>query len=231
MNYKVLIVEDEIEIREILSKYLENEGYEVIGASNGFEGLALFASINPDIIVLDVMMAGINGFEVLKEIRFVSDVPIVMLTAKKDEIDRLNGFDLGVDDYVIKPFSPRELVKRVNVIIKRVYKFNHQDDEVSIGALTLNNKKQTLYCEGENIPITSKEFRLLAVFFNNQGQLLSREQLIEDAFGVDYDGFDRNIDSYIKKIRQKIEKDSRNPIYLKTKYGAGYIFGGDLNDT
>jgi len=157
-------------------------------------------------------------------------VPVIMLTAKQQEVDRLKGFDLGADDYVSKPFSPRELVKRVDAIIKRTYGDTVSKEVVSCGNLRLDTRKQTLYKNNNEIEITAKEYKLLNVFFQNRGQLLSRDQLIEDAFGRDYDGFDRNIDSYIKKIRQKIEENTRSPNYLKTKYGAGYIFGGEECD-
>lgn len=231
MTYKIMVVEDEENIRSVVTKYLEREKYEVVEAVDGFEGLSAFEENDIDLAILDVMMPGISGFEVLKEIRLISDIPVIMLTAKQEEVDRLKGFDLGADDYVSKPFSPRELVKRVEAVLKRVYKDQRNTQNLTCGALELNLKKQTLYKNGREIEITAKEFSLLEVFFKNSGQLLSRNQLIEDAFGSDYDGFDRNIDSYIKKIRHKIEDNSRQPKYLKTKYGAGYIFGGGKGDT
>lgn len=230
MSKKILIVEDEIEIRDIVARYLENSNFTVYIAKDGFDGLALFEEVSPDLVILDVMMPGISGFDVLENIRRISTVPIIMLTAKQEEIDRLNGFDMGADDYISKPFSVKELVKRVEVILKRVYGENNNVLKISCGDLELDSQKQTLIKNGENIEITSKEYKILQVFFNNQNQLLTREQLIEKAFEGTYDGFDRNIDSYIKKIRRKVELDTRSPKYLKTKYGAGYIFGVDDND-
>jgi DNA-binding response OmpR family regulator len=160
--------------------------------------------------------------------RKISDIPIIMLTAKKSEIDRLKGFDFGADDYVIKPFSPKELIKRVDVLIRRVYSDDHKEDKKIIyNQLTLDLKNQILYKNNQPIEITSSEFKLLKTFFNNKGQVLSRDQLIERSFGYDYEGFDRTIDTHIKRIRKKIEEDHKNPIYIKTKYGAGYIFGGE----
>lgn len=229
-KYKILLVEDDFNIRNVVAKYLEKADFNVFEAVDGFEGLSLFNEHKPDLLVLDVMMPGISGFEVLKEVRLISNVPAIMLTAKQQEIDRLKGFDLGADDYVAKPFSPRELVKRVQAIIKRTYGALNTQDRLICGNLVLDIKKQTLYKDDVEIEITAKEYKLLSVFFLNRGQLLSREQLIEDAFGSEYDGFDRNIDSYIKKIRQKIEVNSKKPEYLKTKYGAGYIFGGETSD-
>lgn len=230
MAYRILIVEDEKKIRDIVGKYLLKEDYDVLLAKDGFEGLAMFHDSQPHLMILDVMMLGISGFDVLKEIRLISEIPVIMLTAKQEEVDRLNGFNLGADDYVPKPFSPRELVKRVEVIIKRSYKKSSEKEILVVGVLQLNIKQQKLFKHGKEIEITAKEFLLLKVLFSNVDQLLTREQLIMKAFGHNYDGFDRNIDSYIKKIRQKIENDTRNPEFLKTKYGAGYVFGGGKSD-
>ncbi|MGB3368090.1 MAG: response regulator transcription factor [Acidaminobacteraceae bacterium] len=230
MTYKILIVEDESEIRDIVAKYLENSNFNVCKAKDGFEGLSLFEEFSPDLMILDVMMPGITGFDVLKNIRRISNIPIIMLTAKQEEVDRLTGFEMGVDDYVSKPFSVKELVKRVEVILKRVHGDHNSLPKLICKDLVLDTQKQILLKSDKEIEITSKEYKLLYVFFNNQNHLLAREQLIEKAFGDMYDGFDRNIDSYIKKIRRKIESDTRNPKYLKTKYGSGYIFGGDEYD-
>jgi len=227
MEYKILLVEDEKDIREVVKKYLEKEGYLVYAGENGVEGLEKFNNYNPDLAVLDIMMPGIDGIQVLKEIRKVSNIPVLFLTAKHKEEDRLKGFDLGADDYVVKPFSPKELVRRVNAIIKRVYSTQKISNYITYENLKLDIDKQILYKNNKNIEITSKEFEILKVFFSNTGIILKREQIIEKAFGYDYDGFDRTIDTHIKKIRQKIEKDSKNPEFIKTKYGAGYIFGGD----
>ncbi|WP_010631955.1 response regulator transcription factor [Sporolactobacillus vineae] len=224
MDYHVMIVEDQKEIRDVVAKYLEKEGYIPSLAKDGFEALEIFGSQTIHLILLDIMMPGIDGFEVLREIRRVSDVPVIMLTAKQEEIDRLHGFDTGADDYVVKPFSLKELMKRVRVIIKRVY---HETDQMvyHCKALHLHTGSMKLYQGEEEIPVTSAEYALLLVMFRHQGQVLTREQLIELAYGNDYEGYDRNIDSYIKRIRQKIEQDPRHPKMLITKYGAGYIFG------
>jgi len=227
MEYKILLVEDEKDIREVVKKYLEKEGYLVYAGENGVEGLEKFNNYNPDLAVLDIMMPGIDGIQVLKEIRKVSNIPVLFLTAKHKEEDRLKGFDLGADDYVVKPFSPKELVRRVNAIIKRVYSNQKISNYITYENLKLDIDKQILYKNNKKIEITSKEFEILKVFFSNIGMILKREQIIENAFGYDYDGFDRTIDTHIKKIRQKIEEDTKDPEYIKTKYGAGYIFGGD----
>ena len=230
MPFKILIIEDEKNISEIVAKYLEKEGYTTLIANDGIEGLALFRDSNPDLVISDVMMPTIDGFEVLREIRLISDVPVIMLTAKQEEVDRLKGFENGADDYVTKPFSPKELVRRVMVMLKRTYKAIEDKQVLIEGELKLDLNKQKLYKYEDEIDITSKEFQIIYAFFKNPRQILSREQLIELAFSNDFDGFDRTIDAHIKKIRHKIEEDTKNPKYLKTKYGAGYIFGGSDED-
>ena len=230
MPFKILIIEDEKNISEIVAKYLEKEGYTTIIANDGIEGLALFRDSNPDLVISDVMMPTIDGFEVLREIRLISDAPVIMLTAKQEEVDRLKGFENGADDYVTKPFSPKELVRRVMVMLKRTYKAIEDKQVLIEGELKLDLNKQKLYKNEDEIDITSKEFQIIYAFFKNPRQILSREQLIELAFSNGFDGFDRTIDAHIKKIRHKIEEDTKNPKYLKTKYGAGYIFGGSDED-
>ena len=226
MNYNILVVEDQKEISDIVYKYLTKEGYVCHVAGNGFEALDYLSNNECHLLLLDVMMPGISGFEVLNQVRKVSDVPIVMLTAKQEETDRLRGFDGGADDYVTKPFSARELVKRIKAILRRTYQ---GADEIiySHNELKLFSNSMKLTKRDNEIEITSVEFNLLLTLFKNKGQILSRERLISLSFGDQYEGYDRNIDSYIKRIRKKIEDDPKNPVYLVTKYGAGYVFGGD----
>ena len=225
MTYCILIVEDQAEIRDVVTKYLEKEGYDVYGAKDGFEALALFGHHNIHLVLLDIMMPGIDGFEVLNKIRQISEVPVIMLTAKQEEVDRVRGFMTGADDYVIKPFSTKELILRVSRLIKRVY---NNDEEIvyQCGDMKLLSTSMKLFRDNKEITLTTAEFNLLHAFFRHQGQVLSREQLIELAFGHEYEGYDRNIDSYIKRIRQKIEDDPARPQILVTKYGAGYVLGG-----
>lgn len=225
MRYNILVVEDQADISSIVSKYLENEGYVPFVAKDGFEALELFNSREIHLVLLDIMMPGIDGFEVLGEIRKMSEIPVIMLTARSEEIDRLKGFDIGADDYVVKPFSVKELMRRVNALIKRIY---HSTDEIiyRYEDLSLHTKSMRLFKNNAEIPITAAEFGLLYVLFKNQGQVLTRDQLIEHAYGFDYEGYDRNVDSYIKRLRQKIEEDPKNPKILLTKYGAGYVLGG-----
>lgn len=225
MKHQILVVEDQPEIRDVVAKYLDKEGYGYYLAKDGFEALNIFNSSTVHLILLDIMMPGIDGFEVLKEIRKVSEVPVIMITARQEEVDRLKGFHTGADDYVVKPFSVKELMLRIKRLLMRVY---HESDEIVYQCrdLSLRTNSMKLYKKDVEIPITAAEYSLLLVMFKNQGQVLTREQLIGLAYGDDYEGYDRNVDSYIKRIRQKIEEDPKNPQILITKYGAGYILGG-----
>lgn len=226
VKYNILIVEDQEDISSIVSKYLEKEGYISTIAKDGFEALEFFSNKVFHLIILDIMMPGIDGFEVLSEIRKISDIPIIMLTAKQDEVDRIKGFDIGADDYIVKPFSVRELVKRVKVIFHRIY---HETDEIifTYKNIQLYTKSMKLFKDSLEIPITTIEYQLLFTLFKNKGQILTREQLINLSFTPDYNGYDRNIDTYIKRIRKKIESNPKHPTLLVTKYGSGYVFGGD----
>ncbi|GAA0178286.1 response regulator transcription factor [Clostridium sediminicola] len=228
MEFNVLVVEDQKDISSIVIKYLQNEGYNSTLAQNGFEALEAFNKKSFHLVLLDIMMPGIDGFEVLSEIRKISDIPVIMLTAKGEEMDRLKGFDIGADDYVIKPFSPRELMRRVKVIFRRLYNEN-SEIILQVEGLKLYVKSMRFFKYDEEITITSTEFHLLHTFMKNKGMVLTREQLIYLSFGNEYEGIDRNIDSYIKRIRQKIEDNPKKPTLLVTKYGAGYVFGGEKN--
>ena len=226
MRFNILVVEDQNEISSIIIKYLAKEGYDYHLAENGFEALEIFSKSVFHLVLLDIMMPGINGFAVLHELRNISQVPVIMLTAKQEEVDRIKGFVEGADDYVIKPFSPRELMQRIKVIFRRVYNVS---DEIILqsGELKLYTNSMKLQKNGKDISITATEFKLMNTFMKNTGRVLTREQLIEQSFGFDYDGYDRNIDSYIKRLRIKIEEDPKNPSILITRYGVGYVFGGE----
>jgi len=224
--YKILVIEDEADIREVLVQYLRAENYEVVEAENGIKALSLFNQQSFDLVISDVMMPGIDGIEVLKTIRMLSDLPVIMLTAKAEEVDCIKGFETGVDDYITKPFSPKELIYRVKVWLKRVY--GDRGQLIKVGPFSMEIDKMILLKNENVIELSSKEFEIMKVFMQNKGQVLSRELLIQKVFGYDYEGYSRNIDAMIKKIRQKIEIDSKEPEFLKTKYGAGYIFGGDI---
>ncbi|MCF6463589.1 response regulator transcription factor [Clostridium sp. Cult1] len=228
-NRKILVVEDEKNILEVIEAYLLKEGFHVITAEDGEMALELFKTEKIHLIVLDLMLPKISGEEVCTTIRATSDIPIIMLTAKVNEDDKIEGLTIGADDYITKPFSPRELVSRVKALLRRSYRdsnplaeklvFNDGDLEVDIDKMIVRKKR-------ENIYLTSNEFKILSSLLTRPGQVFSREQLIELAFGYDYDGFDRTIDTHIKNIRQKIEDNPKSPNYIITVYGVGYKFGG-----
>lgn len=227
MSKRILVVEDHKDISSIITKYILNEGYDYYLVEDGLSALEAFSENTFHLVILDVMLPGIDGFQVLSDIREVSNVPIIMLTARELEPDRIKGFDLGADDYVTKPFSPKELMRRIQSIFKRVYN-DTQLKTLTCGELSLNIGSMILEKKGELIELTSTEFKLLKALMENRGNILSREQLINLAFGFDYEGIDRSIDTHIRRLRAKIEDDPSSPKYLLTKYGAGYMFGGEI---
>lgn len=223
MSYKILIIEDEKSISELLKGYLEHNSYIVNIAEDGLKAIQLFSDFMPDLVILDRMLPGISGDQVCQEIRTLSDVPILMLTAKSTEESKLEGFELGVDDYVTKPFSAKEVVFRVKALLKRVYKESTSDIE-SVDDLDINIKRRTIHKFGNEIYLTANEFEIFEVLFKNRPIPLTRSQIVEDAFGYGYEAYERNMDTYIKNIRHKIEIDPKSPKYILTKYGVGYYF-------
>lgn len=225
----ILVVEDEKNISDVIVAYLENENYQVFVAADGKKAMELFNEEEIHLIILDLMIPIISGEEVCKRVRAVSNLPIIMLTAKTEEDDKITGLSIGADDYVSKPFSPRELIGRVKALLRRSYQgkhplaeklfFNQEDLEIDVDRMKVIKS-------GEEIHLTLNEFKLLLTFVSNAGQVLSREQLIEASFGYDYEGFDRTIDTHIKNLRQKIEDHPKAPKYIQTVYGAGYRFDG-----
>jgi DNA-binding response OmpR family regulator len=224
MEYAILVVEDNSEISDVVIKYLEKEGYRYTVAANGLSALKKFHEEEYQMVLLDLMLPDLEGFEILKIIREESEVPVLIVSAKELEADRLKGFDLGADDYIIKPFSPRELMKRIKTVLKRVYT-QAENKELTYKNLYLREKDQKVTLEGKILDLTTTEYKLLKEFMSHRGQLLSRDQLIHLSFGTNYEAYDRNIDTYVKKLRAKIETDPRNPRFIHTKYGAGYFFG------
>ncbi|MFZ5969459.1 MAG: response regulator transcription factor [Bacillota bacterium] len=226
---KVLIVEDEPKIVEVIEAYLKKEGFEILVAEDGEKALTILQNEFVHLIILDLMLPKISGEDVCKKIRSTSDTPIIMLTAKSEEEEKLMGLALGADDYITKPFSPKELVGRVNALVRRAYRdSNTLADYLAFndGDLEVNIKKHIVKKKGSIVSLTANEFKLLYVLLMNPGQVFSRDQLLEKSFGFDYIGFDRTVDTHIKNIRQKIEDDPKKPIYVLTIYGVGYKFGG-----
>jgi two-component system, OmpR family, alkaline phosphatase synthesis response regulator PhoP len=226
---KVLVVDDDEKTVELVRLYLNRDGYRVIAAYDGNEALRLAREGHPDLIVLDLMLPGMDGLEVCRTLRAESDVPIIMLTARVTDEDRLTGLDLGADDYVTKPFSPRELAARVRAVLRRIPGETVQrgPDEVTQGKCTVNFLRHEVQVNGKKAELTPVEFKLLGVLIKEPGRVFSRAHLIEKALGYDFDGFDRTIDVHILNLRRKLETDPAHPRYVKTVYGAGYKFGGD----
>lgn len=223
----ILIVEDDPHTVDLVKMYLSNDGYYVITAMDGNEGLRLAIDTAPDLILLDLMLPGMNGQDICERVRQTSDVPIIMLTAMVEEEDRLVGLDLGADDYITKPFSPREVVARVRAVLRRTARDAADADPENIehDHITLRIGEKALSVNGENIHITPTEFRLLSLFMRSIGRVYSRDVIIEQVFGYDFDGFDRTVDAHISNLRGKVEPDPSKPRYIKTVYGMGYKFG------
>jgi len=218
---RVLVVDDDIKTVELVKLYLNRDGYRVLTAYDGNEALELARKNQPDLIVLDLMLPGINGLDICRILRQESEVPIIMLTALTTDDDRLKGLELGADDYVTKPFSPRELAARVRAVLRRI-PGERGPDKIEHGDLTVNFLKHEAFLEGKPLNLTPIEFKVLGALVKEPGRVFSRAQIIEKALGYDFDGFDRTIDVHILNLRRKLELDPRHPRYIKTVYGAGY---------
>jgi len=220
-------VDDEAKILEVVRSYLGREGFEVHTAGTGTEALACFERVSPALIVLDLMLPDLPGEEVCRRVRRSSRVPIIMLTAKVEEADRLRGFALGADDYLVKPFSPRELVARAHALLRRsareplplVSPLSFGGDE-----LVLDFARQIVSRRGRRIGLTPKEYRLLLTLASHPGRVFARDELIRFAMGQDFSGFDRTVDAHIKNLRKKLEEDPNQPRYVLTVHGVGYRF-------
>lgn len=222
---KVLVVDDDVRTVELVKLYLSREGYRVLTAYDGVEALRLAREGRPDLIVLDLMLPDIYGLEVCRVLRRESDVPIIMLTARTTDQDKLTGLDAGADDYVTKPFSPGELAARVRAVLRRL-PGERVPVQISHDELTMDLEKQEARLAERPLNLTNVEFKLLSVLARNPGRVFSRAELIERALGYDFEGFDRTIDVHILNLRRKIESNPSHPKYIKTIYGVGYRFGG-----
>ncbi|HWQ76903.1 MAG TPA: response regulator transcription factor [Syntrophomonas sp.] len=225
----ILVVDDEIKITEVVKAYLENAGYQAACAYNGAQAMEAFERLSPLLVILDLMLPDMTGEEICRMIRKKSRVPIIMLTAKVEDEDIINGLRIGADDYLTKPFSPKQLMARVEAILRRVSpeavplvnEFSFNDGELIIDGLRHEIRK-----DGHPVPLTPNEFRILMTMAKYPSKVFTREELIEFALGDDYDGLDRVIDTHIKNIRQKLGDDGRLPRYILTVHGTGYKFGG-----
>ena len=225
MNRSILVIDDDVKTVELIRLYLEREKYRVLAAHDGEQALALARQKEPGLIILDWMLPKIDGLDVCRILRAESNIPIIMLTAKATEEDTLQGLDLGADDYVTKPFSPRELVARVRVVLRRAHQQEDQPpEELRIGQLLIDFRSHEVWRAGECIDLTPKEFKLLETLAREPGRAFSRLELVRRVFGMDYEGFERTVDVHMMNLRKKIESHPNEPIYLQTVYGVGYKF-------
>lgn len=232
-HVKILVIDDESKLVEVVKSYLENEGYSVFTAATGQDGLKLDSKINPSLIILDLMLPDIIGEDICRSIRKFSNVPIIMLTAKVKEEDILKGLGIGADDYITKPFSPRQLVAKVNALLRRsgvlennyteVITFNSKD-------LQVNSTRYEVKKRNTVVNLTPNEYKILFTLFKYPHKAFTREELIIIALEGNFDGFDRTIDSHIKNLRQKIETNPKKPKYILTVHGVGYKFGGEVDE-
>jgi len=218
----VLVVEDEARIRKLIKRYLIQEGYAVLEVATGEEALDIFETEQVDLVVLDWMLPEMNGDQVGKKIRETSQIPIIMLTARSSEEDKLYNFDIGVDDYMTKPFSTRELVARIKALLKRTNR-TKTSDQVTIGEISINMLSRRIFLKGEEVVFTPKEYDCLLYFIDNVGRALSREQILNRVWGTDYYGDDRTVDTVVKRIRKKLGEEGKR---LQTVRGIGYRFEG-----
>ena len=227
MDYKILVVDDEASIVNIISYNLKKEGYSVITAEDGEQGYELAMSQSPDLILLDIMMPKMNGYEVCRKIRERSNVPIIMLTARADEVDKVLGLEMGADDYVTKPFGSRELMARVKANLRRTAAAQVDNGSGNVGVygdLTIDFDRYEVRKRGELINLTLKEYDLLKFLATQQSQVFTREKLLEKVWGYEYFGEPRGVDVTIRRLREKIEDDASKPRYIMTKRGVGYYF-------
>jgi DNA-binding response OmpR family regulator len=224
MTKKILVVDDKLELRTLLKSYLNQEGFDVVTASDGQEALYVARHEKPNLIILDLMMPEMGGYEFMHAYNREANTPVVILTAKIDENDKVLGLELGADDYVTKPFSPRELTARVRAVLRRAEKQAIAQEILRIGPIELDWSGRTTLVDGQMVVLTPSEFSLLGTLMATPGRVFSRLELLDRLQGTAYEGYERTIDVHIRNLRSKIEPDAANPIYIETVYGAGYRF-------
>lgn len=227
MRGPVLVIDDDRKLRGLLSEYLASGGFDVITAGRADEGLRLVRTEHPEIVILDIMLPGMDGFDACRAIRKESSVPIIMLTARGDVTDRVVGLELGADDYLAKPFAPRELVARIDAILRRG---RASAETWSFGPLKVDPERRSASMDGEQLPLTTAEFDLLELLIRGSGRVLSRSQILDSARGETWDALDRSIDVLVSRLRNKLGDDPRNPRWVRTVRGAGYAFVGSVDD-
>lgn len=223
MNKRVLVVEDDPKTSHLIQAYLQKDGYRVASAFDGKQGLELARKIRPDLVILDLMLPEMDGLDVCRLLRAESKVPIIMLTARTTEEDKLEGLYLGADDYITKPFSPRELVARVRTVLRRVFDGEDEDlQDVTFGDLTISFTRHEVISRGRAVSLTPTEFKILELLARNPGRAFTRLQLVDHVRGLDFEGFERTIDVHVLNLRRKVEHNPSRPVYIKTVMGMGY---------
>jgi DNA-binding response OmpR family regulator len=220
----VLVVEDEAEIADVVRQYLERDGYRVAVCGDGAQALAEFGRLRPDLVLLDLMLPGADGYEVCRRIRAQGSTPVIMLTARDEEHDKLVGLELGADDYITKPFSPREVVARVRAVLRRSRNGDVTVPVVRVHDLEIDAERHTVRRSGEGVSLTPTEFKLLLTLASSPGRAFTRLQLIDQVQGYAFEGYERTVDAHVKNLRQKLEADPRHPRYVLTVHGVGYRF-------
>jgi DNA-binding response OmpR family regulator len=224
---KILVIDDEPQIIELLTSYLKKDGFHVIAAADGTKALQIAEREEPDLVLLDLMLPDIDGYEVCRALRKHSNVPIVMLTARDEETDKIVGLELGADDYITKPFSPREVLARVRAVLRRAEPGALEEAPIRVGNLEIDHTHHEVKKAGKLVDLTPTEFKLLEIFARNPRRVFTRLQLVEQVQGYSFEGYERTIDAHVKNLRQKIEQDPKNPRYIITVFGVGYRFEGD----
>lgn len=227
----ILVVDDDRKTAASIKLYMEHAGFEVATGYDGRQALAVFHDRRPGLVILDWMLPELSGLEVCRAIRQVSGVPIIMLTARAREDDKLTGLDTGADDYVSKPFSPRELVARARAVLRRSQMTEEPRAEIRVDALAIDLRSREIRVEGKQISLTPTEFRLLEVMARAPGRTFTRSELVERTFGWDYDGLERTVDAHIMKLRRKLGAADNRPAYISTVFGIGYKFSGERDDS
>lgn len=230
MNKTILIIDDDKKLNNLLSDYLSKFGFKVTTVTHPDEGLKILKREQPDIIILDIMLPKMDGFEVCKEIRKEYSVPIIMLTARGEVTDRIVGLELGADDYLPKPFEPRELVARIQSVLRRGSE-DLKSGIIKFGRLVVDIEKHSVLLDGENVDLTTMEFEILSLFIRNPGKVFTRDHLMDRIRGIEWEAFDRSIDVLISRLRQKLNEHPKKPSFIKTIWGTGYKFiGEELED-
>jgi DNA-binding response OmpR family regulator len=229
VKHRILVIDDDRKLNRLLQEYLTPFGFEVLVAAHPEEGLRLLRTQAPELVVLDVMLPDISGFEVCRSIRQDHAIPVIMLTARGEVTDRIVGLELGADDYLAKPFEPRELVARIQAVLRRSVESPRLQTR-SFGKLTVDFDKRSAFLEGKALFLTTNEFAALALLTRHPGRVLDRDQILQELRGIDSEAFNRSVDITISRLRQKLGDDPKSPSYIKTVWGSGYVFIGEVSE-